>query len=158
MPGVKVKGAYYRTIFLPISYCQTYSGYPRVEFVFQHGGALAHQERDPVAFLERKVPDFILPLQHCCQRIHRTRTQSTIAYGVYCKRKLTDPAYLTLTNLKRVWSMSGHERFHQIVDAAIGQWRRRLSACVRAHGAGRTLRVYFNKGAVKRAPLKRARS
>jgi len=40
------------TIFLPRSYCQTYSGYPRVEFVFQHGGALAHQERDPVAFLE----------------------------------------------------------------------------------------------------------
>jgi len=30
-------------------------------FVFQHDSALAYQERDTVAFLERKVPDFIPP-------------------------------------------------------------------------------------------------
>ena len=46
------------TIFLPTSYCQTYSGYPRVGFCLSTG-ALAHRARDTVAFLERKVPDFI---------------------------------------------------------------------------------------------------
>src|SRR6218665_1180394 len=30
-------------------------------FVFQRDGALAHQARDTVAFLERKVPDFFSP-------------------------------------------------------------------------------------------------
>src|SRR6218665_3774984 len=49
------------TIFLPRSYCQTYSGYPRLGFVFQQDGALAHRTRDTVAFLERKVQDFISP-------------------------------------------------------------------------------------------------
>src|SRR6218665_2690079 len=49
------------TSFLPRSYCQTYSGYPRVGFVFQQDGALAHRARDTFAFLERKMPDFISP-------------------------------------------------------------------------------------------------
>src|SRR6218665_906424 len=49
------------TIFLPRSYCLTYSGYPRAGFCFQQDGALAQRARDTVAFLERQVPDFISP-------------------------------------------------------------------------------------------------
>jgi len=50
------------TIFLQRSYCQTYSGYHTGwGFVFQQDGALAHRARDTVAFLERKVPDFVSP-------------------------------------------------------------------------------------------------
>src|SRR6218665_38856 len=51
------------TIFSPLSYCQTYPGYPRVGFcfVFQQDGAPAHRARDTVAFLERKLPDLISP-------------------------------------------------------------------------------------------------
>src|SRR6218665_3628338 len=48
------------TIFLPRSYCQTYiPKIPRFGVVFQQDGALAHRARDTVAFLERKVPDFV---------------------------------------------------------------------------------------------------
>jgi|SRR6218665_2489801 len=47
------------TIFLPRSYCQIYSAYPRMGFIFQQDGALAHRARDTVAFLERKVPGLI---------------------------------------------------------------------------------------------------
>ena len=49
------------TIFLPRSYCQTYPDIPWWGFVFQQDGALAHRARDTIAFLERKVPDFISP-------------------------------------------------------------------------------------------------
>src|SRR6218665_2091475 len=34
---------------------------PGWDFVFQQDGELAHRARDTVAFLERKVPDFISP-------------------------------------------------------------------------------------------------
>src|SRR6218665_2740226 len=34
---------------------------PGLGFVFQQDGALAHRTRDTVAFLERKVPDFVSP-------------------------------------------------------------------------------------------------
>src|SRR6218665_737029 len=34
---------------------------PGLGFVFQQDGALAHRARDTVAFLERKVPDFVSP-------------------------------------------------------------------------------------------------
>jgi len=47
------------TIFLQRGYCQTYSGYPRVGFCLSTGHCTG--ARDTVAFLERKVPDFISP-------------------------------------------------------------------------------------------------
>ena len=47
------------TIFLPRRFCQIYSGYPRVRFVFQQDGALVHRACDTVTFLEQKVIDFI---------------------------------------------------------------------------------------------------
>src|SRR6218665_3760986 len=50
------------SIFLPRSYCQTYSGYPRGGgFVFPQDGALAHRSRDTISFLERKAPEFNFP-------------------------------------------------------------------------------------------------
>src|SRR6218665_1136964 len=50
-------------IFLPRSYCKKYSENPHegLGFVFQQDGALAHRARDSVAFIERKVPDFVSP-------------------------------------------------------------------------------------------------
>src|SRR6218665_2804581 len=49
------------TIFLPRSYCQTYSEIPELSSVFQQDSALPHRVRDTVAFLKRKVPDFVSP-------------------------------------------------------------------------------------------------
>src|SRR6218665_2746798 len=47
------------TIFLPRSYFRHIPDIPGWGFVFQQDDALAHRARDTVAFLERKVPDFI---------------------------------------------------------------------------------------------------
>src|SRR6218665_2173205 len=50
------------TIFLPRSYCQTYSENPRVGFCLSTGRTvLAHRALDTVAFFKRKVPDFVSP-------------------------------------------------------------------------------------------------
>src|SRR6218665_302412 len=50
------------TIFLPRSYCKTYSENSRVRFCLSTGRTvLAHRARDTVAFLKRKVPDFVSP-------------------------------------------------------------------------------------------------
>ena len=59
---LKLMGHIIATIFLPRRYCQTYRPkLPGFGAVFQQDGALAHRARDAVAFLERKVPDFISP-------------------------------------------------------------------------------------------------
>src|SRR6218665_1647588 len=48
------------TIFLPRSYTARHiPKIPGLGFVFQLDGALAHRARDTVAFLKRKVPDFV---------------------------------------------------------------------------------------------------
>src|SRR6218665_24382 len=50
------------TIFLPRSYCQTYSENSRVEIFLSTGRTvLAQRARDTVAFLKRNVADFVSP-------------------------------------------------------------------------------------------------
>src|SRR6218665_2895470 len=104
-------------------------------FVFQQDGELEHRACDTVAFLERKVPDFISPtllppnspdlnpVDHSIWSVLQEKVyRSTIANVSELDRRL----------------INERGRFVQsIVDAAIGQWRRRLIACVR--GAGHTL-------------------
>jgi len=51
-PGVKVNGHTIVTTFLPRSYCQTCTSWPRTNFLFQQDGAPAHQAHDTVTFLE----------------------------------------------------------------------------------------------------------
>src|SRR6218665_3137648 len=50
------------TIFLPRSYCQTYSENLRVGFFLSTGRTvLAQRARDTITFLKRNVPDFVSP-------------------------------------------------------------------------------------------------
>src|SRR6218665_3358905 len=52
------------TILLLRSYCQTYSGNPRVGFFLSTGRTvLAQRAHDTVAFLKRNVADFVSPIQ-----------------------------------------------------------------------------------------------
>src|SRR6218665_3067052 len=106
---------------------------PEWGFVFQQIGALAHRTRDIVAFLERKVSDFfsstlwppnspdLKPVDHSIWSV------------------LLEKVYRSTTvNVSELGMINERGRFVQsIVDCAIGQWRRRLSACV--CGTGHTL-------------------
>ena len=134
-PGVKVNRTYYRDNFLAKKLLSNI-------FRISQGGVLSFKRTvhwrieyatPSLSWSERCQTSF---LQHCGRRIQRIWTQSIIAYGVYCRRKFTDRP-TTIANVSEL-DMRLMGRFVQsIVDAAIGQWRCRLSACVR--GAGHTL-------------------
>ena len=100
---------------------------------FQQDGAPAHQARDTVSFLERETPDFIplilWPPNSPDLNPVDYRIWSVLQEKVY-RSRIANVDELK-TRLIDEWA-----RFDQsIVDAAIGQWRRRLSASVRVSGA-----------------------
>jgi|SRR6218665_1435858 len=132
--GAKVNGTYSRDILLALKLLLdtlriSKGGY----FVFQQHGAYAHQARDTVAFLERKVPDFIPPTLWP-PNSPDLNPVDYISSGVYCRRKFIDP----ITNVDELKTRLIDEwaRFDQpTVDTANIDWRRRLSACIRVSRA-----------------------
>ena len=122
------------TTCLDRSYCQTCAGYPRTSFfVFQQDGAPAHRARDTITFLQQQTPDFTPPTLWPPNSPDLNPVDysiwSVLQEKVY-RSKITDVDELK-ARLMDEWA-----QFEQsIVDAAISQWRRRLSACVRVRGA-----------------------
>src|SRR6218665_1436768 len=104
-------------------------------FVFQQDGELAHRARDIVAFLERKVPDFISPTLWPPNSPNLNPVDHS-SWSV-----LKEKVYRsTIANVSELDMRLINERgrfVQSIVDAAIVQWHRRISACVR--GSGHTL-------------------
>ena len=131
-PGVKINGAYYRDVLLAQQLLPAIREQSGEQFIFQQDGAPSHRAFDTVEMLRRQTPSFIPPslwppnspdlnpvdykiwvvLQ---DRVYRTRVRDVD----HLKQRLVEE-----------WS-----RFDQsIIDGAIGQWRQRLQACVRAAG------------------------
>src|SRR6218665_1690944 len=113
-------------------------------FVFQQNGALAHRARDTVAFLERKVSDFIsLTLWP-----PNAPDLNPVDYSIWSV--LQEKVYRSTTaNISELGMrlMNERGRFVQsIVYAAMGQWHRRLSAFVRR--AGHTLSTKLKVSAI----------
>src|SRR6218665_2026531 len=118
------------TIFLPRSYCQTYSVYPRAGFCLQQDGAVAHRARDTVAFLQkRKVSDLISPTLWS----QNSPDLNPVDYSIWSAlQEIVCPSRITNVNELETRLMDEWPRFDQsIVDAAIGKWRCRVSACLR---------------------------
>src|SRR6218665_3640901 len=96
-------------------------------FVFQQDGELAHRgDRacDTVAFLERKVPDFISPTLWP----PNSPDLNPVAHSIWSV--LQEKVYRsTIANVSELDMRLINERgrfVQSIMDAAIGQWRRRL--------------------------------
>ena len=106
-------------------------------FVFQQDGAPAHRARDTVSFLERETPDFIPPTL----LPPNSPDLNPVDYSIIMECAAGEGLPLQNSQRRRTRNASTRlinewARFDQsIVDAAIGQWRRRLSACVRVSGA-----------------------
>src|SRR6218665_2371735 len=92
------------TIFLPRSYCQTYSGYPRVGFCLSTGQCTGASSTRHHRFPGAKDA-----------KLHR----STIANVSELDMRLVNERGCIVQS---------------IVDTVISQWRRRLNACVRGAG------------------------
>src|SRR6218665_3818250 len=132
------------TIFLPRSYCQTIRDIPEWSFVFQQDGALVHRARDTVAFLERKVPDLISSTLWP----RNSLDLNPVDYSFWSL--LLEKVYRsTIANVSELDMRLINERgrfVQSIVDAAIGQWSRRLSDCV--GGTGHTLSTNHKVSAI----------
>src|SRR6218665_1019060 len=132
------------TIFLPRSYCQTYSNIPGWGFVFQQDGALTHRARDTIVFLEQKVPNFISPTLWPLNSPYL----NPVDYSIW--NVLQEKVHRsTIANISELDMRLINERgriVQSIVDAAIGQWRRCLSAFVR--GAGHALSTKHKVSAI----------
>src|SRR6218665_3235587 len=130
------------TVFLPRSYCPTHSGYSRVGFCLSTG--LCTGASSTVAFLERKVPDFISPTRWP----PNSPDLNPVDYSTWSV--LQEKVYRSIiANVSELDMRLINERgrfVQSIVDAAIGQWRRRLSACVRR--AGHTLSTKHKVSAI----------
>ena len=139
-----MNGTYYRDNFLAkkllsLRHIPDIKGWG---FVFQQNGALAHRARDTVAFMERKVPHFISPTLWP----PNSPDLNPVNYDIWSV--LQEKVYRsTIANVSELDMRLINERgrfVQSIVYGAIGQWRRRLSAC--GCGAGHILspkqRVY----------------
>src|SRR6218665_1275688 len=119
---------------------------PGWSFVFQQDGAPAHRARDTVAFLERKVPNFIPPTLLPPNSPNLIRVDYSM-WGV-----LPEKVYRsTIANISELDMRLINERgcFVQSIVYmlhAVGQWRRRPSACFR--GAGQTLSTKHKVSAI----------
>jgi len=129
-----VNGEYYRNNLLGQKLLPDMRRLSQDEFfVFQQDGAPAHRARDTITFLEQQTPDFIPPTLWPPNSPDLNPVDysiwSVLQEKVY-RSKITDVDELK-ARLMDEWA-----QFEQsIVDAAISQWRRRLSACVRVRGA-----------------------
>jgi len=113
-------------------------------FVFQQDSALLHRARDTVAFLERKVFDFSSPTLWP----PNSPDLNPADYSIWSvlQEKVYRPRIANVNELE-TYLIDEWVRFDQsIVDAAIGQWRRRLRACAR--GAGHTLTTKHTVSAI----------
>jgi len=121
------------TTFLPRSYCQTYAGYLRRLFWLSTGWCPGASSTRHCLFLERETPDFIPPTL----LPPNSPDLNPVDYSIWSV--LQEKVYRSrIANVNELKTRLIDEwaRFDQsIVDAAIGQWRRRLSACVRVSGA-----------------------
>ena len=96
-------------------------------FVFQQDSALAHHARATVEYLRQATPEFISPDLWSPNSPDPNSVDYKI-WGVY-QKPIRDVDQLK-QRLVEVWS---HVQ-QTVVDAAIGEWRKRLRACVRAKG------------------------
>src|SRR6218665_2072131 len=103
-------------------------------FVFQQDGELAHRARATVAFLKRKVPDFISPTLWP----QNSSDLNPVDHSIWSVGLLQEKVYRsTIANVSELDLRLINERgrfVQSIVDAAIVQWHRRISACVRGSG------------------------
>ena len=131
-PGVKVNGEYYRNVVLKEMLLPDIRSIAGDCFVFQQDGAPAHRARDTVELLRTETPVFIPPDLWP----PNSPDLNPVDYSVWSilQEKVYQTRIANVDELKqrliRMWS----ELDHKLIAAAIGQWRRRLSACVRAKG------------------------
>jgi transposase len=132
-PGVKINGAYYRSVLL------TEHLLPSIKrlssnafFIFQQDSAPAHRAKETVELLRREAPDFISPLLWPPNSPDLNpvdyKIWSVLQERVY-KTRIRDVTHLR-ERLVEEWAAFDNG----IIERAVQQWRGRLRACIKAEG------------------------
>lgn len=130
-PGVKVNGQYYRDILLRrdlLPDIKQYSDY----FTFQQDGAPAHRARETVELLKVETPDFIPPNLWPPNSPDLNPVDYKI-WGVLQER-VYKTSIKDVDELRRRIDEEWDKLEQRIIDKAVGEWRKRLRACVAAGG------------------------
>jgi len=96
--------------------------------VFQQDGAPAHRAHDTVAFLDRESHDFIPPTLWP----PNSPDLNPVDYSIWSvlQENVYHSRITNFEELKTRLTDEWPQLDQSIVDAAIGQWHRRLHACV----------------------------
>lgn len=130
-PGVKINGAYYRDVLLMQDLLPDIRQLSEF-YVFQQDGAPAHRARETVQLLQDETPDFIPPSLWPPNSPDLNPVDYKI-WGILQERVYK--AKVRNVDELRERIIEEWDRLDQrIVDAAVKQWRKRLTACVKAKG------------------------
>jgi len=102
-------------------------------FVFQQDSAPAHQARKTVEFLTRNTPSFIDPKM----RPPNSPDLNPIDYSIWSimEQCVYQTRIQNTDELRQRLIAVWNELEQHLIDSAVDQWRRRLSACVREKGS-----------------------
>jgi hypothetical protein len=131
-PGVKVNGEYYRNMLSQklLPEIKELSG--NEFFTFQQDSAPAHRAGATIALLQRETPDFIPPTLWPPNSPDLNPVDYTI-WGIMQERVYQKPI-ADVEQLRRRIAEEWDKIDHDVIVAAIQQWRLRLTLCVRAQG------------------------
>jgi len=135
-PGVEVTGEYYRNAVLCNMLLPDIRRVSGDWYIFQPDSARAHRARATVEFLERETPQFISPLLWP----PNSPDSNPVDYSVLSilQEKVYKTRITDLDDFKhRIRSRTEWAKLdHAVIAAAVRQWCRRLSACVKAVRGG----------------------
>jgi len=125
-PAAKVNESYYREEFASthLAHCWRHLCFPAKQ-------CTAHHDRETVVFLARQTPQYTVLWPPNSPDLNPVDYK---VWGVMQERVYQKPIH-ALDDLKRrrliaAWSSMQQE----VIDEVIDQWRKRLCACVNAHG------------------------
>jgi hypothetical protein len=132
-PGVKINGAYYRDVLLMEKLLPEIKSLSGDEFfTFQQDSAPAHRARDTITLLQNETPDFIPPTLWP----PNSPDLNPVDYKVWgaLQEKVYRTRITNVDHLKQRISDEWNKLNHSVIVSAIMQWRKRLTACIRAEG------------------------
>lgn len=131
-PGVKINGEYYRNVVLKDMLLPDIRSICGDCFVFQQDGAPAHRARQTVEFLRKETANFIPPDLWP----PNSPDLNPVDYSIWSimQEKVYRTVMTSVDELKRRIVQEWTRLDQTLVARAIGQWRRRLNACVKANG------------------------
>jgi len=132
-PGAKVDSSYYCDVVLNQGLLPDIQNLSGNNFTFQQDGAPAHRSWQTVAFLRLHVPEFVEPENWPPNSPDLNPVDYSI-WGalqqlVYRRRRIRDIEHLKEV-LQTCWEQIGQD----VIDRAIGQFRKRLSLVVATGG------------------------